>query len=68
MAVTINGREVMTIEYRPSYCDRGCFKVLCDLPDIDSADGFPRYYMNEAAMKLEVISFLNWRLWRRRVS
>ena len=62
---SINGRAVMHIERRPHYCDRGRFRVLCDLPDIDAADAFPRYYMSEATMRAEVIAFLNWRLWRR---
>jgi len=67
-AVTVNGRTVMTIELRPHYCDRGRFKVLCELPDIDAADAFPRYYFQVVAMRVEIITFLNWRLWRRRVS
>jgi hypothetical protein len=65
--VTINGVVVGSLEPRPHYCDRGHWKFLSDLPDIDGADGFPRYYMNIVTAKLEIISWLNWRLWRRRV-
>jgi len=59
---------VGTIEPRPRYCDRGRYKFLCDLPDIDSQDGFPRYYMQLLNAKLEIIAWLNWRLWRVRSS
>lgn len=55
---------VAWIEPRPAYCDRGRFKMLCDLPDIDAQDGFPRYYMTKATAMLETQLFLMWRLWK----
>jgi hypothetical protein len=66
--ITINGKRVGSLEARPAYCDRGRWWFKCDLPDLDGADGFPRYYMNIVTARIEIISFLNWRLWRRRVS
>jgi hypothetical protein len=65
--VLINGHLVGSLEARPPYCDRGRWWFKCDLPDLDGADGFPRYYMSLAVARLEIIAFLNWRLWRRRV-
>jgi len=68
-AFTIDGVIVASIEPRPYYCDRGHWIVkMFGVPDLDSADGFPRYYMSETTAKLETISFLNWRLWRIRSS
>ena len=62
----INGRLVAFMENRPYYCDRGSVRVLCELPDIDHQDGFPRYYMSEEVGKSETEAFLRWRLWRQR--
>lgn len=66
--ITINGLRAGYIEPRPDHCDRGRWKFNTELPNIDSADGFPRYYMDLTRAKLEIISWLNWRLWRRRCS
>jgi len=66
--ILINGKLVGCLEKRPAYCDRGHFVFKCDLPGLDGHDFFPRYYMDETRAKLEIISWLNWRLWERRVS
>jgi hypothetical protein len=62
----IAGRLVASLEARPHYCDRGRFKVLCELPDIDHQDCFPRYYMSKEVAISETEAFLRWRLWRQR--
>jgi hypothetical protein len=59
-------RVLAWLEARPHYCDRGHWKVNCTLPTIDSADGFPRYYMSKKAAMAETERFLKWRLWRSR--
>ena len=56
------------LEPRPHYCDRGRYVFKCELPDLDGADSFPRYYMTVVTAKWEIIMWLNWRLWRRMVS
>jgi hypothetical protein len=66
--IIINGKCVGWLEKRHHYCDRGHWKFECELPGIDEADSFPRYYMDETRAKLEIISWLNWRLWRMSVS
>jgi len=66
--VTVNGVTVGSLEQRPHYCDRGHWWFKCDLPDLDEADGFPRYYMDEIAARDEIAAFLYWRLWRDRVA
>lgn len=57
------GRTSVTLQKRPHYCDRGhwCGKVF-GIDDIDDADSFPRYFMNEARAKLEMSEWLLWRL------
>lgn len=62
----IADQVVAWIEPRPSYCDRGHWYVKCDLPGIDAADSFPRYFMSLVAAKLETEAFLRWRLWKQR--
>ena len=63
----IIGRQIVgSLEARPHYCDRGRWMFRCDLPDLDGADGFPRYYMDLERAKDEIVAWLNWRLWRRR--
>jgi len=62
----IAGHAVATLQARPSYCDRGHWKVLCELPYIDGADGFPRYYMSKDTAMRETEAFLRWRLWKER--
>jgi hypothetical protein len=64
--VFITGRMVAWLQARPHYCDRGHFIVKCNLPDLDGADCFPRYYMSKEVAKSETEAFLRWRLWRQR--
>lgn len=64
--VIIHGECVASLEKRPPYCDRGHFYVKCYLPDLDEADMFPRYYMDEEVAKQETEKFLKWRLWKQR--
>lgn len=52
------------IEPRPHYCDRGHWKVCCNLPDIDPADSFPRYYMRFDVAKEETERWLLWRMFK----
>lgn len=60
----IRGKEcVVTLETRPSYCDRGNFiaKLFTHgslVMEIDSADGWPRYYFDETRAKLEIEAWL----------
>jgi len=60
----INDQMVAWIEARNGYCDRGHYKLVCELPDIDHQDGFPRYYMRLKVAKRECEDFLRWRLWK----
>jgi len=53
---------VAWLQPRPSYCDRGHWQVNCNLPNIDGADGFPRYYMERATAIRETELFVRWRL------
>ena len=62
----INGQWVAWLNPRPSYCDRGHWQVNVDLPDIDYADQFPRYYMSKSVAIAETEAFLKWRLWKER--
>jgi len=53
----------ITLERRPGYCDRGNWiaKVFPKgqlAMDMDSADGWPRYYFDEQRAKDEVIDWL----------
>jgi len=66
--ILINSKRVGWLERRPPYCDRGHWKFGCELPYIDGHDSFPRYYMDNTRAKSEIISWLNWRLWKRQVS
>lgn len=63
--IKINGRRVGWLEKRPGWCDRGHWKFGCELPEINDADSFPRYYMDVTRAKLEIIAWLNWRLWQK---
>lgn len=58
----LDGASV-TLEPRPPYCDRGHWigKVF-GVADIDGADAFPRYYMDEQRAKDELADWLRWRL------
>jgi len=64
--IVINGRDVGWITKRPAYCDRGHWQVNITLPDLDGADGYPRYYMSRKAAVSETEAFLKWRLWQQR--
>lgn len=59
---------VAYLRTRPQYCDRGHFMVVCDLPGLDGADGFPRYYMSKETAVRETEAFLRWRLWKERTA
>jgi hypothetical protein len=52
------------LEQRPAYCDRGHWRVLCELPDIDEQDNFPRYYMSREVAIAETEAFLRWRMFK----
>jgi hypothetical protein len=57
------GDSMVTIERRPSYCDRGHFIAnVFGVADIDGADSFPRYFMDLERAKLEMAEWLEWRL------
>jgi hypothetical protein len=60
-----DGKVLAWVEMRPPYCDRGHWKVNCELPDIDSQDGFPRYYMNREIAISETEAFLRWRMFKK---
>jgi len=62
-----NGQFLAWIEPRPAYCDRGHWKISCNLSDIDGADRFPRYFMSAKRAIDETEDFLKWRLWKIRV-
>jgi hypothetical protein len=57
-----DGRMVAWLTPRPHYCDRGHWQVNSELPNIDGADGFPRYYMERATAIRETELFVRWRL------
>lgn len=63
--VVINGKRVGWIEKRPQYCDRGHYKFMCELPGLDGADSFPRYYMDLKRAEAEIKAWLSWRLWKK---
>lgn len=50
------------LQKRPHYCDRGHWQVNADVPHMDGADGFPRYYMRYGVAKAEAEAFIAWRL------
>jgi hypothetical protein len=60
----IQGKEcVITLEPRPSWCDRGnwiakLFPVGRLALDVDQADGWPRYYFDITRAKLEIEAWL----------
>lgn|SRR5262249_22738033 len=48
---------------RPPYCDRGHWLAQCQgISTLDSADAFPRYYMDLDRAKAELTEWLLWRL------
>ncbi len=53
---------VAWIEQRPAYCDRGHWKMECNLPGIDDTDRFPRYFMSLERAKAEAQEFIHWRM------
>ncbi len=61
------GEAWVWIAVRPPYCDRGHYVGnVGNVPDIDAADGFPRYFMDLERAKLELAEWLQWRLEGRR--
>lgn len=55
----------VTIEPRPSYCDRGhWFAKVYGIDSIDFQDQFPRYFMDLKRAKDEMKDWLVWRLAR----
>lgn len=57
------GKRLAFIVRCPPYCDRGHWQAAVEnIPDIDSQDGFPRYYMNLERALDEMTSWLNWRI------
>lgn len=62
--ITINEEIVGWLQARPRYCDRGHWQLNINVPGVDSADCFPRYYMDLSNGIEEAESFLRWRLWR----
>lgn len=61
---TIMGKGcIVVLEKRPHYCDRGnwlakLFPGPALALEIDDADGWPRYYFDEARAKLEIEAWL----------
>lgn len=64
----IDGRMVAWLTQRPPYCDRGHWAINVELPDINGADAFPRYYMSRAVAVAETEAFIAWRLFKQRAS
>jgi len=57
------GASFVTLQARPPYCDRGHWMgQVFGVDDIDSADSFPRYFMDEKRAKAEMAAWLHWRL------
>ena len=60
----IKGKNCMiTLEARPSYCDRGNWIAKLFPKDklareIDEQDGWPRYYFDKERAKLEIMAWL----------
>lgn len=51
------------ISGRPAYCDRGHYMANADGPlHLDYADSFPRYFMDLAIAKAEMVEWLEWRI------
>lgn len=63
----IEGRMAAYMTPRPHYCDRGHWQVNVDVPDLNEADFFPRYYMNRAVAVAETEAFIAWRLFKARI-
>ena len=56
------GEVEITIEPRPTYCDRGHWYAKVFGIWTDEADGFPRYFMDLQRAKDEMHEWLIWRL------
>lgn len=57
------GDAEVTLEPRPSYCDRGRWIGKAHrIATLDGQDAFPRYYMDLSRAKLELQEWLEWRL------
>jgi len=70
--ISMNGKPGnydIIIQRRPSYCDRGDWMIYVDgHNDIDSSDGFPRYFFGtEEDVKRQMETWLQRRhCWRER--
>lgn len=59
----VGGSELVIIEPRPAYCDRGhWYAKPVGMSWIDAAHGFPRYYMDLDRAKAELSEWVTWRL------
>lgn len=57
------GHSYVTLAKRNAYCDRGHWSgQVFGVDDIDHADSFPRYFMDEKRAKAELAEWLHWRL------
>lgn len=62
------------VQSRPHYCDRGHWvanvtaQVPVNVDVFDWADGWPRYFMDLGRALRELTDWLNWRLYKSRVS
>jgi hypothetical protein len=57
-----NGQRIGWLAKRPAYCDRGRWQFNSELPLLDAADGFPRYYMNFERAKAEAEEWSKWKM------
>jgi hypothetical protein len=61
-------RLLAWVHERPAYCDRGHWQLNVEcVPDLDSQDMFPRYFMRFEHAQREAVEFLEWRLFKKRV-
>ena len=57
------------ISARPRFCDRGHSQAGVDavtFPDLDAADGLPRYFMRRDTARQELVALLAWRIYKQR--
>lgn len=61
-----NNNEIScTAQRRPKYCDRGHYQLnVFGQIELDSADGFPRYFFSFAELDVHARQFLKWRLYK----
>jgi hypothetical protein len=72
----MKGRVVHAwLTMRQPYCDRGHLQLNIEmpsqsgppgLPELDDADGFPRYFFSFEEADAHTRAFLRWRLWKER--